>query len=1051
MMKAEIQANAVEELSPMESSNIYSMLGRYTNNNKLAYSKTGLSIKSYLFENYDKTFTRFECLNENDITIEIYSDKYELIDKKDIESELMYFDGFYCGELYNFIIFVDPNPSCSDNVEVMRVVKYSKDWEKLGSCSLYGLNTSSFGINAHMTEQSGNLFIHTCHTMYGETFFKRHQANISVVINEETMENTYSNYQESNLSTGYVSHSFDQYVRADNDYLYRLDLGDAAPRAIIFTKAPINKIYSCENIGIPIPGDEGDNKTGVTLGGFELSDDNMVFIGNSVDLYNEQTYDYYNQRNIFIGAISKDLETANVTYLTEYPAQYEIMIGSPKLVKINNNRFLIMWSENIGKTKYAEMDGKGNLVSEIKEALVPLSDCQPIVTSNGNVIWYVTDNGAPTFYEIDMKTLSIQYDISKSGQCGDDAYYTLDNSGLLTIYGAGALDNKHDSVQNNYYIKTVVIKEGITEIPSEFFNSCYNLSSVSLPNTLESIDSFAFRSCCSMHEINIPSNVNSIDTDSFIDSGVEKIIVEKNNSKYSSRDGVLFESGDDGDELFCYPSKKSDSSYSIPDDVVSIRQRAFACCYSLKEINIPSSVINIGWYAFMQCSKLESVNIADGVSSIDGDAFFNCSGLESIVIPDSVTYLGSGAFSVCENLKEVKLSENLTRINSSTFLGCAFSNIHIPESVTSIGWGAFCDCTNLAEFNVPANLVSIGETEENLYASGRNGAFDGTAWYKSQPDGMVYIGNVAYRYKGSMPDNTSIILDKKTIAIAEGAFSGCSNLTSIIIPKGVVNICEGAFRNCTGLTSVIIPDGTSYIGESAFSGCTNLASVKVPESVLVLGSSAFDDTELINSQNGIKYADTWVVECDKDISEINIRKGTTGIAPGAFYGIDFSEIIIPEGVKTIGEIAFADSQLASIVLPKSVQRIENQAFRSCNRLKSITIQNPECEILGDDRTICSYKWSDGFSGIIYGYNTSTAHEYAEKYGYKFAVIEGSYIKGDVNDDGEVTVADAILLQKWLLSESGAKLPNWKAADLYEDDRIDSFDMVQMRKLLIENK
>lgn len=65
----------------------------------------------------------------------------------------------------------------------------------------------------------------------------------------------------------------------------------------------------------------------------------------------------------------------------------------------------------------------------------------------------------------------------------------------------------------------------------------------------------------------------------------------------------------------------------------------------------------------------------------------------------------------------------------------------------------------------------------------------------------------------------------------------------------------------------------------------------------------------------------------------------------------------------------------------------------------------------------------------------------------FNVIE----KGDIDNNGELTITDAVHLQQWLLSESGAELPNWKAADLYEDDRIDSFDMVQMRKLLIENK
>lgn len=44
-----------------------------------------------------------------------------------------------------------------------------------------------------------------------------------------------------------------------------------------------------------------------------------------------------------------------------------------------------------------------------------------------------------------------------------------------------------------------------------------------------------------------------------------------------------------------------------------------------------------------------------------------------------------------------------------------------------------------------------------------------------------------------------------------------------------------------------------------------------------------------------------------------------------------------------------------------------------------------------------------------------------------------------------------MLQKWLLSEPDVELADWKAADLCEDDRLDAFDMIEMRKLLIENK
>ncbi len=58
------------------------------------------------------------------------------------------------------------------------------------------------------------------------------------------------------------------------------------------------------------------------------------------------------------------------------------------------------------------------------------------------------------------------------------------------------------------------------------------------------------------------------------------------------------------------------------------------------------------------------------------------------------------------------------------------------------------------------------------------------------------------------------------------------------------------------------------------------------------------------------------------------------------------------------------------------------------------------------------------------------------------------IAGDVNADGNLTVADLVMMQKWLLSVPDATLTDWKAGDLCEDDVIDVFDMCLMRRLLL---
>lgn len=68
----------------------------------------------------------------------------------------------------------------------------------------------------------------------------------------------------------------------------------------------------------------------------------------------------------------------------------------------------------------------------------------------------------------------------------------------------------------------------------------------------------------------------------------------------------------------------------------------------------------------------------------------------------------------------------------------------------------------------------------------------------------------------------------------------------------------------------------------------------------------------------------------------------------------------------------------------------------------------------------------------------------------FAVSYGApVVKGDVNSDGELNIADAVLLQKWLLAFPDTNLPDWNRADLYRDGRLDVFDLCLMKRALIE--
>lgn len=60
----------------------------------------------------------------------------------------------------------------------------------------------------------------------------------------------------------------------------------------------------------------------------------------------------------------------------------------------------------------------------------------------------------------------------------------------------------------------------------------------------------------------------------------------------------------------------------------------------------------------------------------------------------------------------------------------------------------------------------------------------------------------------------------------------------------------------------------------------------------------------------------------------------------------------------------------------------------------------------------------------------------------------STVKGDVNADGEFSIADVVMMQKWLICTGD--LTDWKAGDLYEDERLNAMDLCLMRGMLIQD-
>ena len=525
----------------------------------------------------------------------------------------------------------------------------------------------------------------------------------------------------------------------------------------------------------------------------------------------------------------------------------------------------------------------------------------------------------------------------------------------------------------------IVIPNGITSIKSELFKNCSNLESITISNKVKSIGEGAFSSCSSLKKITIPGNVTSISWNSFYGcTNLSDIVFSNPNNIVfvgggafedtqwlkNQSDGLLYIGkvaykyiGDMPDNTniilkngtLCISGSAFDTceglkSITIPNTVTNIGEYAFSYCTKLKNIVIPNTVTEIGYGIFSQCENLTNVTLSNSIKDIPGWAFAMCKNLTSISIPSGVTEIGSGAFTECENLASISIPDSVAYIWENAFEKCmALTRVTIPSNVESIGSGAFADCSNLS------NIIFLNAESTKIIEAN---AFNGTKWYNSQPNGVIYIGNMAYTYKGDMPKNTRIELKKGTTSIGSIAFYGCKNLISISIPNSVTTVSRAAFYDCTGLENIVLPNTVKRIDSGAFSNCSNMTSISLPNSIEEMGEYVFSDC------------------------------------------IKLKSVTIPDEVTSIGEGAFLNcTSLANVTISKKVRYINNRAFMNCINLKSVTVPKSIVKILNyamgyyQDTETGSYKKIDGFT--IKGYKGTAAEEYAKENGFKFIALDVS--------------------------------------------------------------
>lgn len=665
------------------------------------YNTYASVIASYLVPLSDGGVLKVQCYQNSEgadkLVVETYDKSLNLIQSKNIALGLTYFGGFYATQDAYYVLTGQDNEAENNSKEVFRVTKYDKNFTKKANASLYGANTYvpfSAG-SARFTSLGKYLLIHTCHTMYASSDGLHHQACVTMEIDTESMEVTDSYTKVMNYQYGYVSHSFNQFIQMDGTNLVTVDHGDAYPRAIVLLKYPkdastgsyVPDYYNpCERYDVVgIDGSIGANYTGVSIGGFEIT--NTSYLAT----YNKDVSESGKARNIYLSIINKSTGEASYKKITSYKAS-EASATTPSLVKVSENLYLIMWTRGADVVYYQAIDASGKLVGETMALRGEMSDCQPVVW-NGSVLWYTWEGQTTTFYKIDATTRKAQNKVEVStghsfvykepnmsnktvertcSKCGksetknittrmlfywatSDAYYSTaayqssmkagSTQKLMYNISGDASSNVDTELEIQYSDKSVAklqlsgdageltaLKAGTTTISiwpksNPSLMQQYTLTVTGTASTGNS-------------EIKVQETTNVKEDGSNADSTSNAETVKKNGITYK-----IVKKDNTKTLTVTKVTNKNATSIKIPASVktggqtlkvTAINKKAFSGMKKLKSVTIGSNVTNIGTKAFYGCSSLKSIKITSKkLTKVGSSAFKKIKKKATITVPAS--------------------------------------------------------------------------------------------------------------------------------------------------------------------------------------------------------------------------------------------------------------------------------------------------------------------------------------------------------------------------------------------------------------------------------
>ena len=510
-----------------------------------------------------------------------------------------------------------------------------------------------------------------------------------------------------------------------------------------------------------------------------------------------------------------------------------------------------------------------------------------------------------------------------------------------------------------YYIPTSLKEVKITggNILLGAFYNCSNLTKVTLSDGVTYIGKSAFFGCSSLEAVDIPDTVTSIGASVFDECGKVVLYVYENSMghryaksntiKYllaNAEDNYSGTCGAEGDNL--------DWTLDTNTGVLTISGTGAMADYSRS---------TMPWYNYKY--HINTVNIGDSVTSIGAYAFYDCANLTSVTVPEAIDAIGNYAFRDCTNVV-LRVYESSVAHTYAQNNAIKYELIGGSSSVVSGTCGANGDNV-IWTLDMQSGILTIsgtGDMADYDYSS--------ASWHNYKSDiksvviesGVASIGKNTFSYYTELE---SVTIGNDVNSIGSFAFYGCTRLTSVIGGNSVNSIDDHAFDGCLSLTSITIPDSVTSIGICAFFNCTGLNVITIPNSVTSIGDNTFcgcTGLTRVVIGNGVESIGDYAFASCSRLSGVIIGNRVKFIGIGAFSDCpSLTSINLPEGVTSISSGAFQCAGLTSITVPESVTYIGEGAFEGCADI------------------------------ILYVYENSEAHTYAQSNSILYAILDGATV------------------------------------------------------------